>query len=289
MKIIDPHLHLFDLAKGQYHWLKADAAPFWPDKSTISRDFSSADLRLPAGIELAGFVHIEAGFNNQQPWQEIIWLEQTNLLPFRSVASVDLTATTTQFNQTLVRLCQLKSVVGVRHILDDEASALLNNDLALSNLAQVASHNLLFEAQLQGSDNQGMLALARLAQHLPTLSIVLNHGGFPPNEPIQGKQQRLWQQNISELACCPNIYIKASGWEMVNRQYCVDYVTKTLDFLLDNFDQTKIMLASNFPLCLFSNSYHNVWQNYCDLSLSPAILERLVFGNSQRIYHLTMP
>jgi len=285
MKIIDPHLHFFDLTKGQYQWLKPDAAPFWPDKAKIARNFSHKDLLLPPDIELVGFVHIEAGFNNQQPWQEIAWLEQSNALPFKSIASIDLTVSQDDFNQTLNQLCQYSSVVGVRHILDDEASVLLTNQRVLANLAQLPSHNLLFEAQLQGSDNSGMRALTQLARHLPNLAIVLNHGGFCPNT---GQLQQQWQRNIAELAACSNVYVKASGWEMVSRQYNQQDLIKTIAWLLHCFDQTKVMLASNFPLCLLSDSYANLWQSYAKLELSAAMLERLMLTNSLAVYRFEL-
>ncbi len=38
LKIIDPHIHLIDLAKGQYHWLKPQNPPHWPDKHLIEKN-----------------------------------------------------------------------------------------------------------------------------------------------------------------------------------------------------------------------------------------------------------
>ena len=73
MKIIDPHLHLFDLSQGEYSWLKPECPPFWPDKSLVAKNFSEHDLRLNESLKLTGFVHIDAGFNNQQPRREIAW------------------------------------------------------------------------------------------------------------------------------------------------------------------------------------------------------------------------
>ena len=99
IKIIDPHLHLFNIEQGDYSWLKPQCPPFWPDKPLINKNFVEADLLLPHAMHLAGFVHIEAGFDNQQPWREIDWWQQDYTLHFTRVAFADITAAT--FNEHL--------------------------------------------------------------------------------------------------------------------------------------------------------------------------------------------
>ena len=121
IKIIDPHLHLFNLKQGDYQWLKAENPPFWSDKKIINHSFTEKDLQLSSPFELAGFVHIEAGFDNQQPWREIAWLEKTCSLPFRSIAGINLLLPSNEFQQTLDKLSKYQSVIGVREILDENA------------------------------------------------------------------------------------------------------------------------------------------------------------------------
>ena len=70
-KIIDPHIHLFDLAKGQYQWLQTNNPPFWPDKHIIQKNFIEQDLKLNNNFSLEGIAHIEAGFDNESPIEEI--------------------------------------------------------------------------------------------------------------------------------------------------------------------------------------------------------------------------
>ena len=71
MHIIDPHIHLFALAQGKYHWLKPENPPFWPDKYKICRNVTEQELSLTKPLHLDGFVHIEAGFDNERPHLEI--------------------------------------------------------------------------------------------------------------------------------------------------------------------------------------------------------------------------
>lgn len=279
MQIIDPHLHLFDLSLGQYDWLKPDSSPDWPDKNLICRDFCPEHLTLPSSVELAGFVHLEAGFDNRQPWREIEWLESTVRMPFRAVAFADITLPSTEFDTQLNKLRQYTSVVGVRYILDDQAQAMLSNRQVIRNLKQLAAHKLLFEVQLNGGDLKAIELLVHIADTCPELILVINHAAFPSPAHYQD-----WQQTITLLASRSNIMIKASGWEMSDRHYELAFAGKVINELTAVFGPERVMLASNFPLCLLSKSYGELWQNYTRLTEECNTLSALICGNAKRIY-----
>lgn len=286
MKIIDPHLHLFNLELGDYQWLKADNPPFWPDKKVIERDFHQQDLNLTSPCQLAGFVHIEAGFDNQQPWREIAWLEQHCTLPFRAIAGINLLLSSNDFQQHLNKLSQYQSVVGVRDILDENAVDYLSNNQVQQNLAELAQQQLIFECQMLLTDTQATKELISVVTALPTLSIVINHAGFPPEHTESALWQE-WQNNMLALSHFENITIKCSGFEMINRQYCASWQQLIINHCLNTFGMSRTMLASNFPLCLFKESYQKNWLSYQqNLSLSTSELELLSYKNAQRIYKL---
>jgi predicted TIM-barrel fold metal-dependent hydrolase len=67
------------------------------------------------------------------------------------------------------------------------------------------------------------------------------------------------------LAQCPNIHVKASGWEMVDRQYTVDAIKPIIKQLVAIFGGERVLLASNFPLTLFRQSYQDYWQMMHDI------------------------
>ena len=76
-RLFDPHVHLFDLSQGDYHWLRRKGAPFWPQKQAITRNFKQQDLHLKEPLQHCGAVHIEAGFDNAEPARELQWLAAT--------------------------------------------------------------------------------------------------------------------------------------------------------------------------------------------------------------------
>ncbi|MBN3562810.1 amidohydrolase family protein [Aliamphritea spongicola] len=284
MKIIDPHLHLFNLQEGEYHWLQPQNPPFWPDKASICRNFSAEDLRLPESLQLSGLIHIEAGFNNQSPWLETGWLEShLKGYRFRSIVCADLTLSTAAFAALLDQVEQHSSVAGIRHILDDEAEQLLRQPQVIHNLQQLAEREWIFECQYPLTDTPATRELEALLEVHP-LQIIINHAGFPP---ANQANRQTWQENLQRLADYPSVSVKASGWEMQDRTFQPDQVSETVNILLEVFGERRVMLASNFPLCLFSREYAELWQMYQQLQLPEEVLQLLCHDNARRLYRLS--
>ncbi|PKG97100.1 amidohydrolase [Paraglaciecola sp. MB-3u-78] len=283
-KIIDPHLHLFNLEQGDYAWLKPHNPPFWPDKQVINKSFFETDILLQSPNQLAGFVHIEAGFDNQQPWREIDWLQKYCSLPFTSVAFADITATT--FTEHIDLLKQRKSVVGIRHILDEQAAEILSSTLIQGHFSLLAEMEFSFDAQLSLTDSQAVERLIALANKHKAMRIIINHAGWAPAENnVYARKQ--WKLNLSKIAKCENIAIKLSGWEMSSRTWNPQHSATVIQDCLALLGETRVMLASNFPLCLFSMSYTDLWNTYAELSgISAQCFEKITFSNAKSWYRL---
>lgn len=285
MNIIDPHLHLFDRALGQYHWLSANNPPLWSDKEIINKDFNLQSIELTAPLSLQGFVHIEAGFDNQKPAREIQWLEslvtKDNAPLMKTVASTDLQMTCDRFTDQLNELARYQSVIGVRHILDEQAAKLLQSNQVIANLEIIAAQALIFECQFSVSDSAAVKELAKVMTLIPSLKIVINHAGFASSSPVE---YITWLNNMQTLAKFEQLFVKASGWEMCDRAYTLDHVQKVMGDLMSAFGDERIMLASNFPLCLFTQSYQALWQSYTQLKFSSSQLEKLMSTNSRIFY-----
>ncbi|GHF81557.1 amidohydrolase family protein [Thalassotalea marina] len=283
MKIIDPHLHLFDLSKGKYHWLKPNNPPNWPDKALINKNFDELSIKLDKPLALAGFVHIEAGFDNENPEKEIDWLESTIVSPFKSIACIDLTASTIQFRETLKRLKQRKSVIGVRHILDDNAQEILSDNNTSKNLTALAEQQLLFECQISFYDTRAVNTLVQLLRNLPTLTVIINHAGFVDTSTNDTWQ--LWHNSLELLSQLPKLAIKCSGWEMTDRHYQAQTILKTTQACIEVMSKDRVMMASNFPLCLFNCSYQGYWQSVYHL-LPEIQRSSLCYENAKNWYKL---
>jgi len=280
--IIDPHLHFFDLTQGHYQWLREENAPYWPDKFKLRHNFHEDALTLHQGTELAGFVHIEAGYDNLQPWREIAWLESSCSLPFKTIAAIDLTLGQSEFIDQIKQLQEYQSVVGCRHILDDHACELLGQKSVTSNLGYLAEKHLSFELQMPLSHKPAVDLLLELLEREPRLRLIINHAGWPPsNTSMEDETSATWQQwqaSLIALSQFEQCVIKCSGWEMTERHYKAQWQQKVIRQCLDVFGDNRVMLASNFPLVLLTQDYRELWHQYLSLN-SP--INTSCFSNEQ--------
>lgn len=284
MKIIDPHVHLFNLELGDYNWLKPNNQPYWPDKNLINKSFNIDDIKLELPLSLAGFVHIEAGFDNDKPWREIKWLEQNINIPFRSIAGADITLVPHVFIELIDILTAYSSVIGIRHIFERDIVSETAYQHISANLNYLSQQNLIFETQIN-SCNKSATDFCMMAKSHPQLTFILNHAHFCP---LEKNSIRKWTNNIERIASHENVFIKASGWEMVSRDYTVEHIKLVLDILLKFFSIDRVMLASNFPLTLFSKNYQTLWENYLALTYSPCNLKKLIYNNAKQVYQLNI-
>lgn len=276
-RVIDPHIHLFNLQEGQYAWLQEGNEPNWPNKATIHRDYVEGDLKLNPPVKLEGFVHIEAGFDNEEPWRELAWLEEHCELPFKSIAYGNIEADT--FSEHLEQLSKFGSLVGIRFILDQNAANLLSNRIVKQNLSMLADKGLLFEAQLPLSDPLAVDVLSSVMTELPQLKVVINHTGSPE------LLSENWMNSIMRLAHHPECCIKCSGWEMFNPDWDAVSIKPMISFAIRQFGLTRVMLASNFPVSELSCSYAELWQRYLtEMKWKGFEKDMLVYENAKRIY-----
>lgn len=281
MDIVDPHLHFFNHTDGDYTWLSPHNPPFWPDKAELHRPALPHLLPGHGPVNIAGFVHIEAGFDNARPWREIHWLNRVCRRPFKAVACIGLAGNA--FHPQLDALRQLPSVSGVRDILDDAAADMLSRPAIRHRLRQLGEAGLSFDAQLHLGDRNAVRQLSRLLEDNPQLQVIINHAGFPPQE-AEGLRQ--WRSGLRTVAAFPNVAIKLSGWEMAQRDWQWSFVRTVTDEVLSLFDRSQVMVASNYPLCRWRMPYRQLWQGY--LRLIPEPLQRtLLHDNACHWYGLT--
>ena len=278
MEIIDAHLHLINLEEGDYHWIKTVNGQ---GKEDLNASFYERDLHIDTPFSLAGFVHVEAGFDNNRPWREVEWLEKHCSIPFRSIAFADLTE---DFSTVWKRLAQSSCVVGIRNILGDKACDVLSLEQTYLHLLQLSDHEKIFEIGFDINNTACTQALCDLMLRLPELTVVIDHAGLYVDQ-VGGLN------NLTMLADQKNCYIKCSGWEMAEvDQDTVNFsvIVNRIKRLLALFGQNRVMLGSNFPLCLLKQSYQECWEQNRRLLtegiLSQAVWEKLSFLNAHRIF-----
>ena len=280
---IDPHIHFFALSEGRYDWLKPDNAPFWPDKMVIAKLTTEHMLYRASLGRLGGFVHVEAGFDNERPWREIAFLERHCTLPFRSIGCIDLTGN--HVGSHIDKLNNYRSVRGLRHILDDEAEALLRTPKVKWGLHHMASQGLSFEAQLNLADSNAVRALLTVLEQTPTLNVAINHAAIAPIE-VNSFAFKTWRQNICDLNETKQVTFKFSGLEMQDRCWQWQRASYIFEALTESIGADRIMFASNYPLCQWRMPYAALWQGFSNMitPLSEEQKAALLYGNAKQWY-----
>ncbi|SEA25969.1 amidohydrolase family protein [Alkalimonas amylolytica] len=285
--IIDPHVHVWQLSAGHYHWLRQANPPHWPAKALLQKDFLPAKLALQPPFRLHGVVHIEAGFNNQQPEQELAWLRKQDWpCANKSVAFLDCAAPLGQVESQLQALLPYQPA-GVRHIFDGNDEQVLHRTELHTIAGWLCQQQLLMEVQCNVTNPKNLARITQLAELFPQLRLVLNHAGF-----VKPERFSVWQQALNALGTSPNIAMKLSGWEMLHTgersPFDSAWFQRVLSAALEHLPTERLMLASNFPLCLWQGSYQQLWQGYFDqcqaLGLSAADWQELSRYSASRCY-----
>ena len=153
---------------------------------------------------------------------------------------------------------QLKSLaanpkfVGIRHIVQSEPNDrfLLQPDF-LRGIAALEEFGLAYDILIY---TQHLPVAAEFVHKFPRQRFVLDHLAKPP---IKTNKLDAWEQGIRKLAAFPNVHCKLSGlvteadWQHWTPQQIKPY----LDVAFDCFGPKRLMIGSDWPVCLVAASY----------------------------------
>ena len=276
-KIIDPHLHFFNLLEGQYTWLQGANPPAWSNLDKIKQPISVAELIKSTDFELVGLVHIEAGFDNNQPVKELNWLaNHIKTIPYRAISFATINLPNNAFKLALQQLDHC-SLVGIRDITEGHDAERLLSRHCLDNLRHLSQLKLHFEAQFEVENLNITERLISYANQVSDLQIIINHTGLAHNLDN-------WAAAIELLAKQPNVAIKFSGFELLMLNS--EQQSQCFKHILKYFGMQRVMFASNFPVCQININYNELWQHYRTLCDDTIIWQHLSYKNAARLYQL---
>lgn len=276
-KIIDPHVHFFNLQKGQYTWLQGAHPPAWPNLNKIKQPISVAELVKSSDFELAGLVHIEAGFDNDQPINELNWLtKHIKTMPYKAISFATINQPHSAFQMALQQLTH-SSLVGIRDITQGHDASRLLSPHCIDNLRHLSKLKLHFEAQFEVENIHISERLISYANQVTDLQIIINHTGLPHNITD-------WYRGIELLALQPNIAIKFSGFELLTLDS--KQQAQCFTHILKHFSMQRVMFASNFPVCQININYNELWHHYRNLCRDELTWQYMSYKNAARLYQL---
>ncbi len=244
---IDSHQHFWKYNATDYGWID-------DRMSILKRDRLPDDLE-PALIEagFAGSVAVQA----RQTTEETRWLlslAENHHLIKGVVGWVDL-CSESDLRKQLDEFSRSEKFIGVRHVVHDEPedNFMLRDDF-LRGISILKEYNLTYDLLLFPKH----LPVARLVVSMfPEQKFVVDHIAKPL---IKDRVTDPWKDDIVMLSENSNVWCKLSG--MVTE---ADWLNHTpgdfrpyLDVVFNAFGPGRLMIGSDWPVCLVSRAYREV-------------------------------
>jgi predicted TIM-barrel fold metal-dependent hydrolase len=294
MRIVDPHVHFWEVASGNYPWLDSPTVVYSGDNRLLPKRYDVTALSRDAGgLEVAATVHVEA--NPRDPVAEVEWLEKLaesgeSLHPTGIVAYADLSQPDAL--DTLEALARFPRVRGIRQILNRHANAHYNyvdrdyliDPVWLANLRRLERWHWSFDLQIY--PHQAAAAAAMIGRN-PDILFILNHAGmFVDRHSVVGWRQ--WRHGLRELASRSNVVIKISGLAMFDHHWTLESFRPIVLEAIDAFGVERCMFASNSPIDRLHASYVALWQSYAQIvsGMTEDETGKLFADNALRWYRL---
>lgn len=274
---IDAHQHFWIYNPAEYDWID-------DSMTALRRDFLPEHLKPE--LESSDF-HGSVAVQVRQTLEETRWLlelaERTpsilGVVGWADLRSPDI-------RSQLKDLARNPKLVGIRHIVQSEPDDrfLLQPDF-LHGISALEQFDLAYDILIY---TKHLPLAAEFVEHFPRQRFVLDHLAKPP---IKSGNIDSWAHGIRRLAEFPNVFCKLSGlvteadwqhWEPVQ-------IIPFLDVAFESFGPQRLMIGSDWPVCLVAASYSRTVQvvkNYL-LSQKPENRDSVLGGNAQRFWRLT--
>jgi predicted TIM-barrel fold metal-dependent hydrolase len=277
--IVDAHHHFWDPATADYPWLTDELA-------SIRRRFEPADLEpliRAAGIEAT--VLVQTRSSHDETVDFLATAEATSFV--RGVVGwVDLADSGVADTLAGLRAAPGgRNLVGIRHQAHDEPDAdwLIRDDV-VRGIEAVGRAGLAYDLLVRPRELPAALALAR---RLPDVRFIIDHVAKPP---IATGELEPWASRLAPFGGLPNVSCKLSGmvteadWSAWTPADLAPYV----DHVIDVFGPERLMVGSDWPVCLLAATYDEVLGATRDLldGLSPDERANVFGGTATVVYGL---
>jgi L-fuconolactonase len=274
--LIDAHQHFWLYDPPEYGWID-------DSMGVIRRNFLPGDLeRELQSNDVQGSVAVQA----RQTIEETRWLlELSEWSPkiLGVVGWVDLCSANVR--PQLEEFAKHPKLVGVRHIVQSEPDErfLLREDF-LRGISLLEEFDLAYDILIY---TRHLPVAVEFVERFPRHRFVLDHLAKPP---IKAREIQAWALGIRRLAAFPNVWCKLSGLvtEAHWQSWKPEDIRPYLDVVFEAFGTERLMIGSDWPVCLVASSYGrtlDVIKNY--VQSFPVDAREAVLGeNARRFWRL---
>jgi len=282
MRIIDTHVHIWDLEKAQYPWLQGD-------NSILNRTWRIEEIendRKKAGV-IAG-VLVQASGNIEDTELMLETAYKTDWI-CGIVGWLPLMDTKTTRRLIEERFLKEKYFKGVRHQIHDEKDTKwLLQQAVIESLKLLASFDIPYD--VVGILPSHIEMVIEVADQIPGLKMVFDHLNWPPI-PTKEKFGK-WGELMTIAAQHKNLYAKISGLGTASGNFqdreAAD-IKPYVEFVLQHFGIERCFCGGDWPVSMLANNYIQTWQTTKDILndlLNDEEKEKVLFSNANNFYKL---
>jgi len=274
---IDSHQHYWHFNTVDYGWMGENM-------SVIKRDFLPPDL-LPElkSIGFDGSVAVQA----RQSLEETNWLLQLadEHPQIKGVVGwVDLQSE--QAEAQIAAFAQHPKAVGVRHVIHDEEDIdFMLRPAFIRGVQLLEKYNLAYDILIFPKHLTNTIGFVK--QFSEQQTFVVDHIAKPL---IKDGIVSPWKEDIAVLAKFPNVYCKVSGMvtEADWNTWKPEDIRPYLDIVVEAFGPERILIGSDWPVCLVAGKYSEVMQVVIDYISSFTEKEQALMlgGNAVKAYRI---
>jgi len=276
---IDAHQHFWIHNNREFGWIDDSMA-------ALRRNFLPEDLNPE--LRASGFQG-SVVVQTRQTLEEANWLlglAEAHEWILGVVGWADLRGP--DIRSQLKTLSAHRKLVGLRHIVQSEPDdRFLLRPEFLRGIEMLEDFDLAFDILIY---TKHLPVADEFVRKFPRQRFVLDHMAKPP---IRDRQIEAWASGIRRLSEMPNVFCKLSGlvteadWKSWTREDILPY----LDVALASFGPKRLMIGSDWPVCLVAASYGNVIRMVKDYVTErvPEHAADIMGGNAQRFWRLEAP
>ncbi len=283
MKIIDTHIHVWDLDKVKYTWLNGDT-------SVLNRTYTIEEIeeaRIESGIEAGVFVQAACNMDDT-----FLMLDIAKNAPWIKGVVGWLPLLDTSATASLIESMYLQNNVlkGVRHLIHDEKDAeWLLQPTVVNSLKLLAKNNLTYD--VVGILPQHIKCVIEIAKQIPDLKLVLDHLNAPPIATNEKFSE--WGMLMQEVAVYKNVHCKISGLGTASGNFegrTTEDIIPYVQFIKELFGADRCFCGGDWPVSLLANNYAVTWQQ--TIEIVNTVFEtqedrnKVFFDNANQFYNL---
>jgi len=281
--IVDTHIHVWDLERTEYAWLKNDT-------SILNKTYSIEQLTphiYKANVTDGILVQAANNFEDTDMMLEVAdrtdWIKGV-------VGWLPLTDPDATEKALTEKYLKNKYFKGCRHLIHNETNAeWLLQDNVMESLKRLAAYNIPYD--IVGINNEHLKTAIAIAQKLPELKMVFDHLNQPP---IASKERfGQWGELMKAASQYKNLFAKISGLGTTTgngNSWTKNDIKPYVMYVLEQFGTDRCFCGGDWPVALLAGPYEKAWLAYQQIfaeEVSTGEQEQLLYKKAQSFYNLS--